>query len=114
MKTRPRETLRHTGPGILSAGKSSSNTTAFVRAGKERLFAGVIAGWESNLAYGYCSLTQLGYSAQNPPPDFDRAREQVLQRHIELWAKGILLMGEFPATASLLISDRYRNAIMTR
>jgi len=59
------------------------------RAGKERLFAGVIAGWESNLAYGYCSLAQLGYSAQNPPPDFDRAREQVLQRHIELWAKGI-------------------------
>jgi hypothetical protein len=41
------------------------------------------------MAYGYCSLTQLGYSAQNPPPDFDRAREQVLQRHIELWAKGI-------------------------
>jgi hypothetical protein len=60
-----------------------------VRAGKEKLFAGVIAGWESNFAYGYCSLTQLGYNAQNPPPDFDRAREQVLQRHIERWAKGI-------------------------
>ena len=60
-----------------------------VRAGKEKLFAGVIAGWESNLAYGFCSLTQLGYGLQNPPPDFDRAREQVLQRHIELWAKGI-------------------------
>jgi hypothetical protein len=60
-----------------------------IRAGKERLFAGVIAGWESNLAYGYCSLAQLGYSAQNPPPDFDRAREQVLQRHIERWSKGI-------------------------
>jgi hypothetical protein len=60
-----------------------------VRTGKEKLFAGVIAGWESNLAYGYCSLTQLGYGARNPPPDFDRAREQVLQRHIERWSKGI-------------------------
>jgi hypothetical protein len=60
-----------------------------VEAGKAKLFAGVIAGWESNLAYGYCSLSRLGYSAQNPPADFDHEREQVLQRHIESWAKGI-------------------------
>src|SRR5207237_91411 len=50
-----------------------------VQAGKERLFAGVIAGWESNLSYGYCSLSQLGYSAKNPPADFDYERERVLQ-----------------------------------
>jgi hypothetical protein len=61
----------------------------FVQAGKAKLFAGIIAGWESNLAYGYCSLWHLGYSAQNPPADFDHEREQVLQRHIERWAKGI-------------------------
>jgi hypothetical protein len=60
-----------------------------VEAGKARLFAGIIAGWESNLAYGYCSLSRLGYNAQNPPADFDHEREQVLQRHIERWAKGI-------------------------
>ncbi len=57
--------------------------------GKTRLFAGVVAGWESNLADGYCSLSELGYSAQDPPANFDRERERVLQRHIERWAKGI-------------------------
>ena len=60
-----------------------------VRAGKSRLFAGVIIGWESNLAYGYCSLSHLGYSRERPPADFDRERERILQRHIERWAKGI-------------------------
>ena len=61
-----------------------------VQAGKEKLFAGVIIGWKSNLAQGYCSLSYLGYSGRNPPADFDREREQILQRHIERWAKGIL------------------------
>ena len=61
--------------------------------GKAKLFAGVIAGWESNLAYGYCSLSHLGYSAQNPPTDFDHERERVLQRHIERWAKGVFDAG---------------------
>ncbi len=60
-----------------------------VQAGKAELFAGVIAGWELNLSDGYCSLSHLGYSAQKPPADFDHERERVLQRHIELWAKGI-------------------------
>ncbi len=60
-----------------------------VQAGKEKLFAGVIIGWESNLAQGYCSLSYLGYSGRNPPADFDRERERILQRHIERWAKGI-------------------------
>lgn len=60
-----------------------------VQAGKAKLFAGVIVGWESNLAHGYCSLSHLGFTAQNPPADFDRERERVLHRHIERWAKGI-------------------------
>jgi hypothetical protein len=64
-----------------------------VRAGKARLFAGVIVGWESNLANGYCSLSHLGYSAQRLPADFDRERERVLQRHIERWSKGIFDSG---------------------
>jgi hypothetical protein len=60
-----------------------------IRAGKGKLFAGVIVGWESNLAHGYCALSHLGYSSQTPPADFDHERERVLQRHIESWAKGI-------------------------
>src|SRR3984893_3674574 len=54
-----------------------------VEAAKAKLFAGVITGGESNLAHGYCSLSHLGYSAQNPPADFDHERERVLQRYIE-------------------------------
>jgi len=64
-------------------------TDRLVRAGKAELFAGVMVGWESNLAFGYCSLSFLGYSAQNSPYDFDYERERVLHRHIERWAKGI-------------------------
>src|SRR5258708_4795907 len=44
-------------------------------AGKELRFPGLIAGWGSNLADGYCSLSHLGCSAENPPEDFDRERE---------------------------------------
>jgi len=60
-----------------------------VQAGKANLFAGIIAGWESNLSHGYCALSRLGYSAQNLPVDFGHERERVLHRHIERWAKGI-------------------------
>jgi hypothetical protein len=59
------------------------------QAGKAKLFAGVIVGWESNMSYGYCSLSHLGYSAHNPPADFQHEREHVLQRHIEYWAQAI-------------------------
>src|SRR5271170_2815892 len=60
-----------------------------VSAGKTQLFAGVFAGWESNLAYGYCSLSQLGYSAASPPANFQNAQADVLQRHIALWAQDL-------------------------
>jgi hypothetical protein len=61
--------------------------------GKTKLFAGVIVGWESNLDYGYCSLSHLGYSANKRPANFERERERILQRHIEHWAKGIYEAG---------------------
>lgn len=60
-----------------------------IEAGKQRLFAGVFVGWESNLSYGYCSLTNLGFSALNPPVEFDRKRQRIVQRHIGRFAKGI-------------------------
>ena len=76
------------------------------QAGKAKLFAGVIVGWESNLAHGYCSLSQLGYSAQNPPADFERERERVLQRHAERWAKAIYDAG-IPKRPNLHPSGTY-------
>ncbi len=44
--------------------------------GKERLYAGFIAGWETFIQpnTGYCGLTNLGYSAMSPPADMDKAR----------------------------------------
>lgn len=64
-----------------------------VAAGKAQLFAGVFAGWESNLVYGYCSLSHLGYSAANPPANFAAAQAVVLQRHISLWAQYLAQAG---------------------
>jgi hypothetical protein len=59
----------------------------FIAAGKANLFAGVFAGWESNIVYGYCSLSHIGFSASNPPANFDYAAEEVLQAHISQWAQ---------------------------
>jgi hypothetical protein len=67
------------------------------RSGDEALFAGVIVGWETAIGrdfdtgrdLGYCALTNLGYSANSPPPDFDRALESVVQSWIETWSSGL-------------------------
>lgn len=74
---------------------------------KEKLFAGVINGWETHLAdhryidvddqtanqldiqrkrIGYHALTNLGYSSTNPPTDFDAALERVVYDFTDFWA----------------------------
>ena len=63
--------------------------------GKDYLFAGVISGWEtrmqddSNIFYGYCALTNAGYSASNPPADLDTALVTVMNDWISLWATSL-------------------------
>ena len=57
--------------------------------GKEDLFAGVIAGWETDMADGYCALRNNGYSATNPPADLEREKEKIVQAYIARWAKGL-------------------------
>ncbi|OGZ06557.1 MAG: hypothetical protein A3C93_06085 [Candidatus Lloydbacteria bacterium RIFCSPHIGHO2_02_FULL_54_17] len=79
---------------------------------KEHLFAGVISGWETHLIdysyygktvpavatlmdqdkapqvrIGYCALSNLGYSAENPPANFDTALDDVVRDFALLWAK---------------------------
>jgi hypothetical protein len=62
---------------------------------KEHLFAGLIAGWESqigrafdgNKILGYCALSNKGFSAKNPPKDFDAELVNVVREFIELWAQ---------------------------
>ena len=66
-------------------------------AGKPELFAGVIAGWETQIGrdfatasyLGYCALTKKGYNAKNPPPDMDEARADVTREFTEVWSSSL-------------------------
>lgn len=66
-------------------------------ANKPELFAGVIAGWETQIGrdfatgsyLGYCALTNKGYSAENPPADMNDARANVTQEFVELWTNAL-------------------------
>ncbi len=62
-------------------------------ANKKHLFGGVIVGWESNLTDGFCSLGLRGFSAANPPVDFDVERERIVYEYIQLWTKGVFDAG---------------------
>ncbi|MDO8517904.1 MAG: hypothetical protein Q7S26_01250 [bacterium] len=69
--------------------------------GKEDLFIGVIAGWETQMGrdfatgkyLGYCALTNLGYSAKNPPADIDQARADIVKDFIDLWTAYLAAAG---------------------
>jgi hypothetical protein len=65
--------------------------------GKEHLYAGFVAGWESFIQpnTGYCGLTSLGYSAANPPADMDKARATLTLDWLEFYA-GELAAGGVP------------------
>ncbi|MDQ2767958.1 MAG: hypothetical protein M3Y30_12480 [Gemmatimonadota bacterium] len=70
-------------------------------AGREELFIGVIAGWESQIGrdfatgknLGYCALTNAGFNAAHPPPDVDRAREKIITDFISFWAASLVKAG---------------------
>ena len=67
------------------------------RQGKEDLFAGVIAGWETQIGQdfdtgrylGYHALTNRGFSKNHPPPDMDKEREKIVEEFITVWCKGL-------------------------
>lgn len=69
--------------------------------GKEELFAGVIAGWETQIgkdfetgrSLGYCALSGRGFSSDHPPEDIDAERVSILKEFIELWAKELAKAG---------------------
>jgi hypothetical protein len=68
---------------------------------REYLFAGVIAGWETQMGrdfetgrpLGFRALAHRGYSQQNPPKDFDAERVSVVKEWIELWANSLFAAG---------------------
>lgn len=65
--------------------------------GKEHLFAGVIAGWETQIGrdlatgrpLGYRALAHRGFSERHPPRDPDLERVQVVKEFMELWADSL-------------------------
>ncbi|MDO8495544.1 MAG: YlbF family regulator [bacterium] len=65
---------------------------------KAHLFAGIIAGWETQIGrdfetgkyLGYCALTNKGYSASNPPKNINEARADIIKEFIDLWAKSLV------------------------
>jgi hypothetical protein len=69
--------------------------------GKDYLFAGVIAGWESmigkdfdtNRLVGYHALMNRGLDASRPRAELDQALTNTLREHIELWARELAHAG---------------------
>ncbi len=69
--------------------------------GKPHLFAGVIAGWETQIGrdfgtdrpLGYRALRNRGFSESNAPEDPDLERVKVVKEFMELWANSIHASG---------------------
>jgi hypothetical protein len=84
--------------------KIATHVAALQAAGRPELFAGVIAGWETHVGQdavtstrvGFCALSNLGFSATAPPPNFDDAIAQVVGDFINLWAAGLVQGGISP------------------
>ena len=83
--------------GALIGAEVKREMAALKAAGKEHLFAGIIAGWETMIgrdfetdrALGYRALSHRGFSASNPPKDADLERVQVVREFIELWTNSL-------------------------
>ena len=73
--------------------------------GREDLFAGVIAGWETQIgqdfatgrSLGYHALTNRGFRRAHPPADPDAEREAVVQEFIGLWCRSLESRGVPPS-----------------
>jgi hypothetical protein len=70
-------------------------------AGKGELFAGVIAGWETqigsdfatNKSLGYHALSNLGFDSKTSSVQCDSERSRVVKAFIETWAKALAQAG---------------------
>jgi hypothetical protein len=71
---------------------------------RPELFAGVIAGSETQIGQdfktgkylGYRALLNRGFSREHPPQEMDLEREKVVQEFIERWSKGLADAGVSP------------------
>lgn len=83
--------------GTLIGMEVKKEMDALQAAGKEHLFAGLIAGWETRIGrdfetdrpLGFRALSHRGFSASNPPKDADHERVLVVKEFIERWADAL-------------------------
>jgi hypothetical protein len=82
--------------GIIGA-EVKREIAALKAEGKEHLFAGVIAGWETQIGrdfdtgrpLGYRALLHRGFRKTHPPKDADAERVGVVKEFMELWANSL-------------------------
>jgi hypothetical protein len=97
-------------PGIVAAAKDRATLiggevkrqlATLKSEGKEDLFAGLIAGSETQISpefgtgrlLGYRAMAHRGFSEENPPKDLDAERVSVVKEWIELWANSLRAAG---------------------
>ena len=97
-------------PAIVAAAKGRAELigaeikrelAALKATGKEHLFAGVIAGSETQISaefgtkrhLGFRALAHRGFSEKNPPKDLDAERVSVVREWIELWCHSLHTAG---------------------
>jgi hypothetical protein len=86
--------------GLIGA-EIKRELAALKSAGKEHLFAGVIAGsetqigrdFDTNRPLGFRALAHRGFSEQNAPKDLDAERVSVVKEWMELWASSLRAAG---------------------
>ena len=85
----------------LIGGEIASGLRKLRTEGKDDLFLGVIAGWETQIgrdfdtgkSLGYHALANAGYSEANPPADLDAARVQIIREFAGFWARSLVGAG---------------------
>lgn len=85
----------------LIGGEVARGVRQLRAAGREDLFIGVVAGWETLIGrdfdtgktMGYHALVNEGFSAGNPPADIDRERVKIAAGFIGFWTQSLLKSG---------------------
>jgi hypothetical protein len=83
--------------GALIGAETKKQVDALRAAGKEHLFGGILAGWETRIGrdfetdrpLGFRALSYRGFSEKNPPKDDVQERAQVVKEFMELWADAL-------------------------
>ncbi len=87
--------------GALIGAEVKKELDALKTSGTEHLFAGVIAGSETQMgrdfdtdrALGYRALSHRGFSESHPPKDADLERVSIVKEFMELWANSLHATG---------------------